>query len=131
MGIPLKINPHKLDDYFEVMSKAVFQAGLSWASIDKRWAFFRQAFAEFDPGRVSKFSDDKVQLLLEDESLLLNKRKIEATIKNAKMFITLDQEYSGFINYLRAFSNYKHLALDLKKRFNYLGDLNVYYFLFE
>ena len=131
MSIPLKIKPHKTNDYFEIMAKAIFQAGLSWASIDIRWAAFVRAFEKFDPKKVAKFSSNKTHDLLADKSLLLNERKIEAIIHNAKMLITLDKEYSGFANYLRAFNSYDNLALDLKKRFKYLGDLNIYYFLFR
>jgi hypothetical protein len=131
MGIPLKITPKKLDDYLEVMSKAVFQAGLSWSSIDKRWTSFVNAFSGFDPKKVAKLSDAKIQSLIDNQSLLLNQKKLEATVHNANMLITLDKEYSGFANYLRAFNKYESLALDLKKRFKYFGDLNVYYFLFR
>jgi hypothetical protein len=131
MPIPLKIKPNKLNDYLEVMSKAVFQAGLSWASIEKRWPAFVDAFAEFDPKKIAKYSNEKIEDLLEDKALLLNEKKIKATISNAKTLLLLDKEHIGFKNYLHSFDSYDHCAIDLKKRFSYLGDLNVYYFLFR
>jgi len=131
MAIPLKIKPHNLNDYLEVMSKAVFQAGLSWAAIEKRWPAFVEAFAEFDPKKIAKFSNEKIKDLLQDKSLLVNEKKIQATISNAKTLLLLDKEFVGFKNYLHSFDSYEHCAKDLKKRFSYLGDLNVYYFLFR
>lgn len=130
MGIPLKIEPENLSDYLAVMSKAVFQAGLSWESIDKRWPAFVQAFNGFRPEFVANLSENQIDDLLKNPSLLANDKKIRATIHNAKILIELETEYGGIAKYLRSFENYSQLSDDLKTRFSYLGELNVYYFLF-
>ena len=131
MGIPLKIKASNLNDYLEVMSKAVFQSGLSWASIDKRWLAIVEAFKNFDPKGVAKLSEEDIGHLLDNPSLLLNEKKIKATIHNAKVLIELEAEYGGIAKYLRAFKDYSQLSADLKARFSYLGDVNIYYFLFR
>jgi 3-methyladenine DNA glycosylase Tag len=131
MGIPLKIKPKDLKDYLEVISKAVFQSGLSWASIDKRWPAFVEAFMDFDPQSVADLSDKEMDRLLKDPSLLLNDRKLKATIHNAKALLEIDTEYGGMVKYFHAFRSYPDLSADLKSRFSYLGDMNVYYFLFR
>ena len=59
MNIPLKIQPKDLSDYLAVMSKAVFQAGVSWALIDSRWLEFENAFENFKPANVSKFDEPR------------------------------------------------------------------------
>jgi hypothetical protein len=131
MGIPLKIKPRNLNDYLEVISKAVFQAGLSWASIDKRWPAFVKAFMDFDPQSVADLSEKEMDRLLNDSSLLLNDRKLKATIHNAKALLKINTEYGGMRRYFHAFKSYPDLSADLKSRFSYLGDMNVYYFLFR
>ncbi len=56
---------------------------------------------------------------------------VAATVKNAQLLIELDRQYAGFAQYLRSKSNYEELRQDLRKRFKYMGDLNIYYFLFR
>jgi hypothetical protein len=131
MGIPLKIEPRNLNDYLEVVSKAVFQAGLSWASIDKRWPAFVLAFMDFDPDSVANLSDKQVKCLLADSSLLLNEKKVKATIHNAKALLEIDAEYGGMAKYFRHFKSYAELSTDMKSRFSYLGDMNIYCVLFR
>jgi len=46
---PKQIRPKRLSDYLEVMSKAVFQSGMSWRVVEAKWPGFREAFFEFDP----------------------------------------------------------------------------------
>src|ERR1017187_8060779 len=64
--IPEKIIPQKLADYLEIMTMAVFQAGMSWALVHKKWPGFRNAFSDFDPRTISRFGVADVARLLED-----------------------------------------------------------------
>ncbi|GAC1390025.1 MAG: hypothetical protein NVSMB31_06590 [Vulcanimicrobiaceae bacterium] len=112
------------------MTRAVFQAGLSWAMIAQRWDAFRAAFADFDPVRVAAFDEGDIERLLQDERILRSARKIRATIANAQTMLDLDRRHGGFENYLHSFSDYRSFAADFRKRFKFMGEMNVWYFLF-
>lgn len=129
--IPDQVTPTRLGDYLEVMTRAVFQAGLSWQTIAERWDAFREAFDHFDVERVARYSEVDVDRLMCDDGILKSSRKIRATIKNAQTMIELDKKHDGFQNYLRAFPSYAALAADLRRKFKFLGEMNVWYFLFR
>ncbi|MBY0550807.1 MAG: DNA-3-methyladenine glycosylase I [Candidatus Obscuribacterales bacterium] len=131
MSIPRVITPSSLGDYLEVMSKAVFQAGIRWSTIDEKWDAFRSVFYDFDVHKVAAFATEDIERLSGDERILRSPRKIAATVDNAKTLIKLDQEHNGFANYLHAFSSYEKLAANLKKQFKFMGEMNAYYFLFR
>ena len=95
MGPPEQITPQKLADYLEALSKAVFQAGISWQVIEAKWEGFRAAFAGFDPETVAAFTDDDVERLMDDPGVVRNRRKIEATVRNAQVMLELDPGVRG------------------------------------
>ena len=130
MGPPEQITPQKLGDYLEALSKAVFQAGISWQVIEAKWDGFRAAFADFDPVTVAAFTDDDVERLMGDPGVVRNRRKIEATIHNAQVMLELDREYRGFGRYLRSQPDYEALVADLRDTFKFVGDSGAYYFLY-
>jgi 3-methyladenine DNA glycosylase Tag len=139
-SIPDVIEHPELSDYLDVMTRAVFQAGLSWASIGKHWHHYRTAFDGFDPRRVASYTEGDVDRLMRAEGVLHSARKIRATIANAAAIVELDGKYAGlrgaqgdagFKAYLQSFPDYAHLAADFKKRFKFMGDMNVWYFLFR
>lgn len=76
-----------------------FQAGLSWITILKKRDNFRAAFANFDPVTIASWGEDEVTRLLGDPGIIRHRGKIEATIKNARAWITI-QERQGFGTYL-------------------------------
>ena len=129
--IPGQIEDPGLNDYLEVMTRAVFQAGLSWASIAQRWEGFRTAFEEFDVPKVAAYGDGDVDRLLHAAGILHSARKIRATIHNAQTLLELQRTHDGFENYLQAFPNYPALSTDIKRRFKFMGEMNVWYFLFR
>ena len=131
MPIPERIDATHLSDYLEVLTKAVFQAGVSWKLIDSKWDAFRENFADFDPEKVATLTSEDVDRMMLDERILRSRKKIEATIKNAQTLLSLDQQFNGFNNYLRSKSSYTELSADIRKRFKYVGELSVYYFLFR
>jgi 3-methyladenine DNA glycosylase Tag len=129
--VPGKIVPSKLADYLEIITIAVFQAGTSWAMVRNKWPNFRKAFAEFDPIAVSKFDQTDIDRLMQDTGILRSEKKIRGTIDNASALLALDSKYGSFQSYLRSFDGYDQLSADLQKRFKYLGEMSVYYFLFR
>lgn len=124
-----RIAKPSLADYLAVMSRAVFQAGLSWAAIDRQWDPLHKAFGDFDVKKVSRYRGSDIKRIMASPDILHSRRKIEATIKNAATILALDKEYEGFRNYLRSLGSYEELTADLKRRFSFMGDINAYYFL--
>ena len=127
---PPQITPAGLADYLDVMSKAVFQSGMSWRVVEAKWAGTRDAFYGFDPVRLIDLTPDEVDRLALDTRLIRNRRKIEATIQNAQTLLDLDQQHKGFKRYLESFANYDALSADLIKRFKFLGKTGTYIFLY-
>ncbi len=128
--IPAQVETPSLNDYLEVMTRAVFQAGLSWASIANRWEAFRSAFDRFNVQSVAAMDDLDVDRLLQSGGILRSAKKIRATIHNARTLLELDRQYGSFQRYLRSFPDYAALAADIKRRFKFMGEMNVWYFLF-
>ena len=129
--IPDVIEPGSLADYFEVMTRAVFQAGVKWRQIAESWDAYRAAFSAFDPVRVAAYDELDVERVLATPGVLRVPRKVRATIANAAALVQADREYNGFAAYLRSFDSYQSLAKDVKRRFAFMGDMNVWYLLFR
>ena len=126
---PEHITPKKLADYLDVLTKAVFQSGISWRVVEAKWPGTRAALYEFDPKRLADLTPEDVDRLAQDQRLVRNRRKIEATIENAQTILDLDREFGTFKRYLDSFGDFEAVAGDLVKRFKYLGQMGAYYFL--
>lgn len=126
-----RIRTPSLADYLAVMSRAVFQAGLSWAAIDRQWSALCDAFDGFDPRKVAKYADKDVARIMRHPGILHSERKIRATISNAQALIELDRTHRGLRRYLRSHGSYARLTADLRKQFKYVGDISAYYFLYR
>jgi DNA-3-methyladenine glycosylase I len=129
--VPEVIEPKGLADYFEVIVRAVFQAGVAWKQIAMHWDAYREAFAGFDPAVVATYDAVDVERVLAVPGILRMPRKVRATIDNARAVIETDREFGSFAAYLHTFGDYDALAKDFKKRFTFMGDMNVWYFLFR
>ncbi|MDJ0925432.1 MAG: DNA-3-methyladenine glycosylase I [Acidimicrobiia bacterium] len=113
-----------LSDYFEAMTAAVFQSGLSAQVVQAKWPGFVEAFAGFDPRIVAEFTPEDVDRLVSDESIVRNRRKIEATIDNASRILDLDQD-GGFDGWLDSFGNDEARAEGMRNEFRFLGPSGV------
>ena len=122
MQAPEQIKPAKLADYLDVLTKAVFQSGMSWQVVEAKWDGFRLAFAAFD--------GDDVERLSEDTRIIRNRRKIEATVHNAGVMLALDGEAGGFAGWLRGHGSFDDTVAALRGEFRFLGDMGAYYFLY-
>ena len=118
-------------DVFAVMTRAVFQAGVSWAQIAKHWDVYHSAFAEFDSAQVARFDDVDVDRILNTPGILKMPRKVKATIENARALQEVLAEYGDFHLYVKSFTGYEAVARDIKKRFSFMGDMNAWYLLFR
>lgn len=98
--------PNFNDKYLlEMLILESFQAGLSWECILNKREDFRKAFDDFDVDKICRYDEKKVQELLNNEKIIRNKIKINATINNSKIFKKIQNEYGSFHNYLKTFTN--------------------------
>jgi DNA-3-methyladenine glycosylase I len=87
---------------FERISLEAFQSGLSWATILRKRPAFREAFADFDPDAVAAFTEADTERLMADAGIVRNRRKIEATITNARATVDLRNE-EGLVDFVWSF----------------------------
>ena len=130
MEEPKQIKPTKLADYLEVLTKAVFESGMSWKVIENKWPGFQAAFQGFDPETVATLSPDEVDALTNDTRIVRNRRKIEATVHNAGVMLDLEREHGGFKKYLEKEGEFWTTVADMRKRFKFVGNFGAYYFLY-
>ena len=110
---------HDDQKLFEFLILEGAQAGLSWVTILKRRDGYRKAFSNFDVLKVSKFTQKRVEKLLQDESIIRNKLKVNSAVKNAKAFLKIQTEFGSFDKYLWGFVNHK----PIKNKFKKLSDI--------
>jgi 3-methyladenine DNA glycosylase Tag len=127
---PAQIQPQGLADYLDVLSKAVFQSGISWKVVEAKWAGTRAAFRGFDPPEVAALTPDELDALMADTRIIRHRRKVEAVVQNAAQMLELDARPGGFRAYLRSHGGFEATVADLRRRFKYLGDTGAYYFLY-
>ena len=128
---PEQIEPRSLNDYLEVMTKAVFQSGMSWKVVNTKWPGFQAGFQGFDVATVAAMDESAIDTLAADTAIIRNRRKIVATVHNAQKLIELEEEYGGDIrNYLRSHSDLEATIKDVRKQFKYMGDIGTYYWLY-
>jgi 3-methyladenine DNA glycosylase Tag len=128
-GPPPKILVTSLDDYLEVMSKAVFQSGISWKVVDSKWPGIQEAFRHFKVREIADLNERDLEELEKDPRVIRNHRKLAAIVTNAQAMVRLDEEHGGFKNYLRQQGDFDGMLAALRKDFKFLGPTGVYYFL--
>jgi DNA-3-methyladenine glycosylase I len=154
-------NPDMITYHDEEWGKAVFddqihfefiilegaQAGLSWETVLKKREAYRKLFANFDPNKVARFTQAKIEKLLLDPSIIRNRLKVESSVSNAKAFLKVQKEFGSFNEYIWQFVDHKpivnriktktdvpaktalsdKISKDLKKRgFRFVGSTIVY-----
>lgn len=129
--IPRRVMLATLDDHLEIMTRAIFQAGLSWAMIAARWETFREGFDRFAVTLVAQYGDADIERLMAMDGIIHSAKKISGTISNAKMLIAIDREFGSIATYAASFASYAELFADAGDRFAFLGDLSCYYWLFR
>ncbi|MDE2733567.1 MAG: DNA-3-methyladenine glycosylase I [Gemmatimonadota bacterium] len=142
-GVPV----HDDRKHFEFLTLESAQAGLSWYTVLRKRANYRQAFAEFDPAKVARFNATKIEQMLQDPGLIRNRRKISAAVENARHFLAVQDEFGSFSTYIWRFvdgepivNEFRTLAdlpatsresdalsKDLKSRgFKFIGSIVIY-----
>jgi DNA-3-methyladenine glycosylase I len=95
-GVPV----HDDRTHFEFLILEGAQAGLSWSTILNKREGYRSAFANFDPQKVARFTEAKLEQLLLDPSIVRNRLKVYAAVNNAKRFLEVQQEFGSFDRYI-------------------------------
>jgi DNA-3-methyladenine glycosylase I len=129
MQAPDRIQPRSLNDYLDVMSKSVFQSGLSWKVVESKWPTTREVLQNFDPKSVASLTDEDLDEFTQDTRLIRSRRKLNAVVHNARRILELEQEHGGFQNYLRSHGDFENTLKDIKKQFKFLGDAGTFHFL--
>lgn len=132
---------------FEFLVLESAQAGLSWLTILRKRENYRAAYDDFDAEKIAAYDEEKVLELLSNPGIIRNRRKIEASISNAKQFLNIQKEYGSFCNYIWGYvqgkpiiNNFEELSQvpaltdlsvtiskDMKKRgFKFLGPTIIY-----
>lgn len=139
-GVP-KYDDHEL---FELLILESFQAGLSWECILNKRENFRKAYDNFDLEKVISYDETKLNELYNNKDIVRNKRKINASVKNALIFKDIQKEYNSFSEYIWSFTNHKiiyendkttselsdKISEDLKKRgMTFVGTVIIYSYL--
>ena len=130
MEAPERVQINSLGDYLEVMSKAVFQTGISWRVVESKWPEIREALHGFDPEVIADFAEPELDALGQDKRVIRNRRKLEAIVGNARRMLELDKSHGGFRNYLRSHDSFEDTVKDLRKQFKFLGETGSYFFLY-
>jgi len=99
---------------FEFLILEGAQAGLSWSTIRNKREGYRKAFVDFDPIKVARFTDKRVEKLLQDPSIVRNRLKVKSAVTNAKAFLAVQQEYGTFCDYIWGFVGGKPIQNKLK-----------------
>ena len=98
-GVPV----HDDRKWFEFLTLEGAQAGLSWDTILKKRARYREVLDGFDPEKVAQYNARKVRALLADPGIIRNRLKIDSTITNARLFLKVQQEFGSFDAYIWRF----------------------------
>jgi DNA-3-methyladenine glycosylase I len=88
---------------FELLILEGAQAGLSWATVLKKRAHYRQVFDGFDPHQIARYDDQKVAALLADPGIIRNRAKVAATIQNARAYVAMTAGGQSFSDFLWSF----------------------------
>ena len=142
-GVPEHDDRH----LFEMLILEGFQAGLSWITILKKREAFRRAFDGFDPSIVAGYGSDKLESLMSSPDIVRNRRKIQAAVTNAAVFLEIQKEFGSFDCYLWSFTKGQvilntddqvrasselsdRISADLKRRgMKFVGTVIIYSFL--
>jgi DNA-3-methyladenine glycosylase I len=90
---------------FEMLILEGAQAGLSWSTVLNKRAHYKKVFHNFDVKKVATYDQKKIDALLQDAGIIRNKLKVNAAVKNAKIFLEIQQEFGSFSDYLWRFVN--------------------------
>ena len=125
-GVPL----HDDRSLFELLTLEGAQAGLSWITVLRKRDNYRAAFAGFDPAQVARFGPTDEAALLTNPGIIRNRKKVQATIRNARDLLQRAERYGSVRAYLESFgTDVEALVADLDGWAHYIGAPSIRWFL--
>jgi DNA-3-methyladenine glycosylase I len=109
-GVPL----HDDRKLFEFLVLDAFQAGLSWNTIINKRKNFEKAFDNFDYKKIARYTEKKLEKLMNDAGIIRNRLKVYGTVKNAKAFMEVQKEFGSFDKYIWQFTGGKTIHNNFK-----------------
>jgi DNA-3-methyladenine glycosylase I len=97
---------HDDNKLFEMLILEGAQAGLSWETVLKKRAAYREAFDGFDPKKVALYDDAKKTELLANAGIIRNRLKIDAAVINARLFLEIVEQYGSFDKFIWGYVDY-------------------------
>src|SRR5260370_11406807 len=82
--------------HFESLVLEAAQAGLSWSIVLNKREGYRRAFSQFDPKKVARYSQARIDELIADPTIVRNRAKIAAAVRNAKAFLVVQEQFGSF-----------------------------------
>jgi DNA-3-methyladenine glycosylase I len=98
-GVPL----HDERRHFEFLALDAAQAGLSWRTVLLKRENYRKAFDGFDPAKVARYSEQRIEKLLQNPGLIRNRLKIKSAVTNAQRFLKVQEEFGSFDRFIWGF----------------------------
>ncbi len=105
--------------WFEFLVLESAQAGLSWYTILRKRENYRLAFDQFDPAKIAKYDDEKIQALLANPGIIRNRLKILATVNNAQKFLEIQELFGSFNTYIWRFVDGQPIVNNLRELTDY------------
>ena len=111
------------DRYLSMITRCIFRAGFVWRIIDYKWPGFENAFANFNPLAVAHFSDERLEQLAQDTTIVRHFTKIVAVRNNAVYVLDQQRRHGSFAAFIAAWptEDIVGLWLELKKQGSRLG----------
>jgi len=132
---------------YKWLSLEIFHIGLSWQLVLSKYDAFLEAFDDFDYEQIAQYDEAKIDELMDNENIIRYRRKIEATVNNAKQFMKVQEAFGSFSDYIWSFTDHQQImreteevptqnnlsdqvTKDLKKRgFKFVGSVTIYSYL--
>ena len=127
------MKPQSDQEYLRLLTRKLFHSGFNKSLVDAKWDAFEKAFLTFDPPRVAAMGEEEIQELISNPAIVRHRKKIRATIHNAKATLQIAREYGSWGNWLRSTQNapYETRSKSLQKRLAHCGPNTIFYFLLE
>ncbi|MCY3411924.1 MAG: DNA-3-methyladenine glycosylase I [Candidatus Heimdallarchaeota archaeon] len=131
--IPPRKRPDTDNEYFEILSKAVFQAGFSFKVVHNKWSGIKKTFSDFNPQIIASWGPPEIADALDAPEMIRNSNKINAIVSNANTFNQLASEYGSFGKYVDFLLEkpYEERKKALSAQFKWLGKTGSYFFFYS
>ncbi|MDA1329645.1 MAG: hypothetical protein DWG76_01785 [Chloroflexi bacterium] len=127
---PERKTVESINDYLEIMTKVVFQSGMSWKVVENKMATIKEAMDGLEVSKVADYDERDIERLTQDARVIRNQRKLVAIRDNARRILAIDKEHGSFKNYLRSQPDFDSTLKMIKKDFKYMGPMGIFYFLY-